>query len=62
MKEGLKRAKELVYDMYDKEYNRYRDLWVYDRPDPELLAKIENRLVYLNDVLLTLEIELRKVS
>ena len=61
MKEGLKRAKELVSEMYAKEYKRYTALWVSDKPDTELLTKIENKIVTLNDVLMTLEIELRKM-
>ena len=62
MKEGLNKAKQLVSEMYAKEYKRYTNLWVSDKPDTELLTKIENKIVTLNDVLMTLEIELRKVS
>ena len=61
MKEGLNKAKQLVSEMYAKEYKRYSDLWTSSKPDSELLAKMENRIVTLNDVLMTLEIELRKV-
>ena len=61
MKEGLNKAKQLVSEMYAKEYKRYTDLWVSDKPDTELLTKIENKIFTLNDVLMTLEIELRKV-
>lgn len=61
MKEGLNKAKQLVSEMYAKEYKRYTNLWVSDKPDTELLTKIENKIVTLNDVLMTLEIELRKV-
>lgn len=61
MKEGLNKAKQLVSEMYAKEYKRYSDLWTSNKPDSELLEKMENRIVTLNDVLMTLEIELRKV-
>ena len=62
MKDGLILAKRVVNEMYSKEYKRYTDIWSSDRTDFELLEKIENKIVALNDVLIALEAELRKMS
>ena len=61
METGLARAQQIVTEMYAKDYVRYSDLWSKEKSDNELLSKMENRLATLNDVLISIEIELRKL-